>query len=174
MNIILEGTDGTGKSTTIQNLLNYFTGENEKLFTVIYNTGVKMEDEYRYDYMIQTYKNMWKTCRKLDHIIFDRSHISESVYAEMYRGQNTDELFKVEMKAPEDTYLIMLTDNIENLLKKEDGLSLSKNRDSKMKELSLFNDSFRRSNLKKMKIDISQNTEEQVIKKIIKFIKENK
>ena len=166
--------DNVGKSTTLQNILNHYTAEEERIFTIIYHTGIKMPDEFKYDYMVKTFNQMWYNINNIENVILDRSHISESVFAEMYRGQNTDVLFDQERQSTEDTFLVMLTDSADNLMKREDGLSLAQDIKAKQLELDLFDKSFQKSSLNKLRIDISDNNETQVVEKIIQFIKGSK
>jgi len=167
MNIIIEGPDGVGKSTTIQNIKNYY---NDIVFTNIYYTGVKMPDEDKYEYMVKLFSKMWNIFETFDNIISDRSHISEHVFATIYRGQDTNILFEQEEKYLEiskGTVLIMLIDTTENLMDREDGLSLSTTEEQKQKELDLYKEGFSRSNLPKLVLNIRDLDKQQVLDKIV-------
>ncbi len=167
MNLIFEGPDNVGKSTTITNIRNHY---NETAFQNIYYTGVKMEEKMMYSHMINLFGGMWNIL-KLGNIISDRSHLSESVFAKLYRNQDTDILFKQEkmhMKEIPKTFLIMLIDTPNNLLKREDGLSHSQCIESKQKEIDLYLEAYEKSLLPKFIVDVDGKDPEQVKEYIIK------
>ena len=171
MNVIFEGPDNVGKGTTITNFRNKY---NETAWSNIYYTGVKMEPKMQYSYMVNLFGKMWKIF-ELDNIISDRSHISEAVFASMYRGMkptSIDILFKQEKyyKGPK-TILIMLIDSPLNLLEREDGLSHSQTIEQKEKEINLYLDMYERSDLPKMVVNVYDKDPDQVIEYIDKMLK---
>ena len=82
-------------------------------------------------------------------MIWNRSHLGEYVYSQMFRGGNAKELkdmltaweivkLNVEGHRKLDIYLITLTADPDFFLSKEDGKSFSQNIEQKSKELELF------------------------------------
>lgn len=109
-------------------------------------------------------------------IICNRGHLGEYVYGK-YRNYDGEYVFtELETYYSHDLQfltLIVLIDNPENLLQREDGLSLSKNLKSKTEEIKMFTDAFNKSKIKnKILININGKTINQVHDEIINFIKD--
>ena len=107
-NIILEGCDGVGKTTVAQILRN-------RLNMAIYSPNRpqhKMEGRKQALYLI----NMM---RHSSGLIFDRSHLSEFVYAPLYR--NYDARYILDFEIPSNTYAFILTAITDDLIERFDG-----------------------------------------------------
>ena len=90
-------------------------------------------------------------------IIWNRSHLGEYVYSQMFRGISKKDV-KARIKKLEndtvedDVYLILLTANPKFFLSQEDGYSFSQNLEQKTKELNLFKEVFWLSSITKKRI----------------------
>lgn len=107
--------------------------------------------------------------------ILDRSYLGEFIYSPLYRGYDADYVFDYEkelLPKIDNIVLIMLTDDIENCLKRDDGKSHSINKEMKEKEAERFNIAFDRSCIRhKKKINIKNKSIEQVQEEILTYIK---
>lgn len=165
--IIVEGPDNSGKNTLLHNIIDDY---NDVKIIHCHKPGSDVEDPFQA--MKEIY---WKYTEEVVHdsnenyidvVAFNRFHISEYVYGQIYRNGNPD-LIK-EMISELDDYLIQ---NIgyENvfyiqlnctypklLLNNEDGLSLSEGNIDKIRnELDKFNEIYEFSALNKIQICIN-------------------
>lgn len=194
--LIIEGTDCVGKSTIIQQLVKYYDeynitirhfgrpkGNNVNLFqyNAFLNEVKIVNDIYNNDINFHRhYKNI---------IIWNRSHIGEYVYGQLYRNVSEENALKlidiINNKLNNiDTFnndnidikVIYLYASSELLAKKEDGESISKKKEDKEKELLLFNNIIDKINYNKIKIDVSNNNEfrniNDIFTEITQFINE--
>jgi len=152
--IIIEGGDSLGKNSLIEKLCEYYEYNNliirhfdkppkglspketldfqfqvfHKEFQFVDQSREYLDDEYGY------HENI---------MIWNRAHLGEYVYSQMFRGisrrdvgkrlKELEELFNLE-----DTYLVSLTASPKFFLDQEDGDSFSQNLNEKSKELQLF------------------------------------
>ena len=173
--VIVEGLDNTGKDTLIKGLSNHY---NNMISTHIHYGSIKQKSkEESIDYSQRTYDNMVKTMNfqsvVLNNVVFvNRSHLGELVYAPLYRGYDGDFALSCEKQMTMDrTFLIVLSDNPENLIARDDGLSHSTDIEFKKKEIELFQQAFKKSTIKhKYMININGHTIEQVFEKVLDFI----
>jgi thymidylate kinase len=172
MKIIVEGPDRVGKDTLILELTDYFTEKGEIYHNVYYrnikNRDVRTMSEKFFEDSLRLLKSDFN-------IISNRSHLDEAVYGTMYRGYNGDYVFDLEKKVfPEemDVVLILLTDEPENLIKREDGKSFSAKLEDKKRELSLFEHAFAMSRAKhKIRVNIAGKSIPEVYEEVINQIK---
>jgi len=177
--VIIEGLDNTGKDTLIKGLSNHY---NNMISTHIHYGSIKQNSKQdAIEYSIKTYNNMVKTMNfqsvVLNNVVFvNRSHLGELVYAPLYRGYDGDFALSCEKEMVMDrTFLIVLTDEPENLIERDDGLSHSIDIEFKKKEIKLFQQAFDKSSIKhKYMININNHTIEQVLAKVIDFIEYKK
>lgn len=130
--IIIEGMDCTGKDTQIKAICNHFSREN---FHTLHYHAIKTRDpEEARRLAEQTYREMFFIVDQAPYtnFILNRSHYGEYVYGEMYRGYTDPEyVFDMDRESHisrqlEDAALIVLLNNdFETLLAREDGDSLS-------------------------------------------------
>lgn len=134
MILIVEGPDNVGKSTLIKNIRKHILTSPHTI-AIHSSSTPNGEDSIKWPF--------YHYCAILDladalsfaqhwNVILDRSHLGEYVYGSIYRGisdKDLQYLFEIEdiIKYSGDTYLILLTDEPENLLEREDGDSLSAN-----------------------------------------------
>ena len=154
---IIEGGDNLGKSTLIKRLCGHFNYDN----VTIRHFGKPPKDlspaesdvfqfncfhnEANLVYEIQHVFCKYKYHYYPETIIWNRSHLGEFVYAQMFRNGDPkilkDKLLYFEkfyLNKVDNVYLITLSADPEFFLEKEDGLSFSKTLEEKTKELELF------------------------------------
>jgi hypothetical protein len=130
------------------------------------------------------YDDMFKVmmnCKDKDiNFIFNRSHLGETVYSPLYRGYSGDYVFNIEKKYTkalrEDLYLITLTNNPHNILKRDDGKSFYGNEEEVKAEVDGFKRAHKLSTIKnKLHIDVGNMSALEVSHIITAFLKrENK
>ncbi len=128
--IIIEGTDNTGKDTQ-QNLI--IEKVNNLVFHKVHYSSLPFkEDKNKHkSYSTQMYNDMFRMMMNSKddgiNIIFNRSHLGESVYAPLYRGYSGDFIFDIEEKYAEklreDLYLITLVNDPSIIMARDDGKS---------------------------------------------------
>ena len=193
--IIICGSDCLGKGTLIKNLCNYYDYKNitirhcdkpPKNLSTLESSNFQFkcfEQEFKLIndnfYMDDTY------CYHNNIIIYDRFHLGEFVYSQMFRGNDhktiKEKIEKIEEKylnkeLLNNTYLILLTADSEFCMKMEDGNSLSQDLKKKQKEIELFKKAMEIS-LIKNKINIKVNDgdnfrdKEEIFNEVLNFIK---
>lgn len=171
---LIEGPDNVGKSTLVRNLRDYYTS---CTFTVLQNSNISLTGKESIDYFTKVYTEMFSTFKYFgEHfensgIICDRSHVGEMVYSPLYRNYSGKYVLDIE-KSFEDILdqlvLVLLIDEPENLIKRDDGKSFSTVLEQKRKEIKLFEEAFDNSLIQdKIQIDISCLNEQEVLKYII-------
>jgi len=190
--IIIEGGDCLGKDTLIKGIIDHFNDHNitirhfgkppkglspkESLdfqFDVFYKEIMFVEhireeidgDEWGY------YPNI---------VIWNRSHLGEYVYSQMFRGITKREIKKkIQLfegrNISSKMYLITLSANPLFFLSKEDGDSFSQNLEQKTKELKLFTEAHNLSiipNKKIVKVDANGQfrDKDKILKSVTDFI----
>jgi len=196
--IIIEGGDRLGKSTLIEGLSKHFNYDNVVIRHFgkppsIFPEGISPlkfqarcflkeahilecirqleDDEYYY------YENI---------VIWNRAHLGEYVYGQMFRAQDPLELkeyinnFEINnlLANSRETFLFLLTTNPKFFLSKEDGNSFSKNLEEKTRELKLFNEIFDFSSIdNKLRIEVSDRekfySKDYILNIVLDFIKFN-
>lgn len=177
MQIIIEGPDRVGKDTLIQNIKNYFT---DLTFHELHYSAVKANDVKLYsNKMYHEFFNILEMFNNYNYsCIANRSHLGEAVYGPIYRKYSGDYIFDIENEYKEKDFfsklnLIVLIDDAENLIKRDDGLSFSTQLENKQIELQHFKNAFNKSNIKhKILININGLSINDVKNKAIEFLKE--
>lgn len=185
--IIIEGPDNSGKNTLIHNIIDEY---NDVKIIHCHKPDSSVENPF------QTMKEIyWKYADEVIHdnaedyidvTVFNRFHISEYVYGQIYRNGNPDlikemisklEDYLIQNIGYENVFYVQLTCSTpELLIKNEDGLSLSAGNINKVKtELDKFRDIFEYSKLKKFKICINDfegnfRSRSEILKDFKKFI----
>ena len=194
--IIIEGGDNLGKDLLIEGILKHFKADNitirhfgkpPKIFPegitplefqfkcfwketyLLKNIRQMEDDEYNY------YENV---------VIWNRSHLGEYVYGQMFREEDPKELesflynFEIRnlINYPNETFLILLTADPKFFLSKEDGNSFSKNLKEKTRELQLFDKIFDLSQIdNKLRLQVNNGKEfkpkEQLLNSVLDIIK---
>jgi len=176
--IIIEGTDNTGKDTQ-QNLI--IEKLNNLIFHKVHYSSLPFKNDIdkHTSYSKQMYTDMFRMmneCKDKDiNIIFNRSHLGESVYSPLYRGYSGDYVFDIEKeyvnKLRENLYLITLTNDPQIIMSRDDGKSFYGNEEEVKAEVDGFNRAHRLSKIKnKLLINIGTMSAEDVSKIIIDFL----
>jgi len=191
--IIIEGGDGLGKDTLIKGLCSHFDYDN----IIIRHFG-KPPSYYLKDPKQSIYYQFEQFNKEADLlnciydkasiyyeniVIWNRSHLGEYVYSQMFRGIKEKEI-KKRLIVFEDRwefnniprFLITLTADPEFFLSKEDGQSFSKNIEQKTKELQLFREVHFLSKIeKKLLIKVNNGdkfrNKKDILNETLKFIK---
>ena len=190
--ILIEGGDRLGKSTLLTGICEYFEYDN----ITIRHFGKppkSMSPKETLDFQFDVfYKEMLFKTHIEDNIdgdglgyypntlIWNRSHLGEYVYSQMFRGitkreiKNKLQLFE-ERTISSDTYLITLTASPLFFLSKEDGKSFSQDLETKTRELELFKDAHSLSIIpykKLVKVDFEGHfrDKDKILESIIQFI----
>ncbi len=176
--IIVEGTDRVGKDTQ-QNLII------EKLHNLVFHKvhysslPFKHDIEKHTSYSKKMYDDMFKLMMlskdKDINIIFNRSHLGESVYSPLYRGYSGDYVFDIEKgyvnALRENAYLITLTNDPHIIWSRDDGKSYYKNEEDIKAEIDGFQRAHRLSKIKnKLMINIGTMSADEVSNIIIDFL----
>lgn len=174
--IIIEGPDNVGKSTLIKNIRQKLQDD---VFHVLHSTPIKLNSVNEYiDYSTKQVTSMFELMRFTnENLIFDRSHLGELIYGNIYRGYTGDFVIDIEKTYADyaffnHVYLITLIDTAENLIKREDGLSFSIDPDVKNRELKLFEYAHNKSLIKnKLLINVRDYNESALLNLVLPFIK---
>lgn len=180
--VLFEGLDNCFKTTNVKALFNFWNKQN-KTAHVLHYSGVKsLTSEEARNLSKKLYTEMFETfsyfySRNIN-VICDRSHLGENVYAR-YRGYDPSYLWKLEDQFINynfwnNIYLIFLRDsNIDNVLTRDDGQSLSINRDDKIFERQKFEEAVMLSKIPNKKtIDVGGKSKEEILHEILNFLKE--
>lgn len=153
--IIIEGVDRVGKDTQIQLIIERL---NSLVFHKVHYSSLpfKNDNEKHITYSRKMYDDMFKlmTSSKENNIniIFNRSHLGESVYSPLYRGYSGDYVFDIEQNyvndLRENLYLITIVNDPHIVWNRDDGKSLSKNEEEIKAEIDGFQRAHRLSKIK--------------------------
>lgn len=175
MNFIVDGMDRCGKSTLIEKLPDLLN-KHEPIFATHF-PKIKMSYNNCIEYNKNLYTTVFKTLINFNKIggqfIMDRSHISEFVYGQLYRKYNTNYVFEYEYEELLDnTTLILLVDNPEGIMQRDDGKSNSIKYIDLMSEYKLYKTAFLLTRFNnKILLNINNMTELDVFDVVKKEIK---
>jgi thymidylate kinase len=159
--IIIEGTDNVGKDTQ-QDLI--IKNMSDHVFHKLHYSSLPFKDDKdkHASYSKKLYETMFQLMMKSKlgsskndsdiNLIFNRSHLGETVYSPLYRGYSGDYVFDIEKKYTkalrEDLYLITLVNDPHTILKRDDGKSFYGNEEEVKAEVEGFNRAHRKSTIK--------------------------
>lgn len=181
MTIILEGLDRVGKSTQAEKLLSVL--HDLPVHTLHYSSPKGFKDKLEAKaWLTRQYQTMFQLTASMygkAHFILDRSHVSEMVYAPMYRGYSGDYVLEIERDAwnfipfvMNDTCLVTFVDEPEHLVAREDGLSFAADVESKKREIDAFLAATEKSTLRHKKvINISGKDPDAVFAELLDFLR---
>jgi hypothetical protein len=198
--LILEGGDALGKNSLIEGICKYFNYDN----VCVRHFGKppkRMTPKEVLDFQFKCFRNEAELFHDIKRryeyskyhyfeeiMIWNRSHLGEYVYSQMFRGGDSKELKdkllhfeKVHLGIYDEIYLVTLTAEPEFFLSKEDGNSFSQTLEEKTKELELFKEIHEISLIKNkllLKVDfLSPNvhfrSKEEILNDVIKLINKN-
>ena len=170
--------DRVGKGTQIAKLKRYLE-EKGQLVHVIHYSNIKGDDirnrsEQYYHQMFDTIK--FATLNNLT-LILDRAHGGETVYSPVYRGYEGDYVYYLEQRFGkrilDNVTMFVFTDEAENLIERDDGLSFSTDLEKKKDEIKRFVEFFQRSNIENKFLVNINGRDENVIWDFIKSVIEH-
>jgi thymidylate kinase len=177
MFIVIEGTDNTGKDTQ-QNLI--IERLHDRVFHKVHYSSLPFKDKEKHTtHSAEMYDQMFRTMKSLADqnisVIFNRSHLGESVYAPLYRGYSGDFVFDIEKKHIGDiqhqVFLITLVNDPNRILSRDDGKSLYKDAEGVQAEIDGFVRAHRKSGIKnKLLVDVGTMGPEEVSNIIVQFL----
>ena len=195
MIVLFDGLDNTGKTTQIQKLVSYFANKDMISTVCKYSKFDKLDKKKEEKFCKRFYKDYFEKIVNWpdkvtpdpayiaednihyihdNNLILDRGHISEAVYASMYRSYSGDYVWDLEkcLENKYNIYLIVLINSVEKAIEREDGLSLSNGDADKINiEISKFAEAYKKSCIQnKIIIDINGLSIEEVFAQIIKFL----
>ena len=195
MVVLFDGLDNTGKTTQIQKLVSYFANKDMISTVCKYSKLDKLDKKKEEKFSKRFYKDYFEKIVNWpdkvipdpayiaednihyihdNNLILDRGHISEAVYASMYRSYSGDYVWDLEkcLENKYNIYLIVLIDSVEKAVEREDGLSLSNGNADKINiEISKFAEAYKKSCIQnKIIIDINGLSIEEVFAQIRKFL----
>lgn len=195
MVVLFDGLDNTGKTTQIQKLVSYFANKDMISTVCKYSKFDKLDKKKEEKFSKRFYKDYFEKIVNWpdkvipdpayiaednihyihdNNLILDRGHISEAVYASMYRSYSGDYVWDLEkcLENKYNIYLIVLIDSVEKAIEREDGLSLSNGNADKINiEISKFAEAYKKSCIQnKIIIDINGLSIEEVFAQIRKFL----
>lgn len=195
MIVLFDGLDNTGKTTQIQKLVSYFANKDMISTVCKYSKFDKLDKKKEEKFSKRFYKDYFEKIVNWpdkvtpdpayiaednihyihdNNLILDRGHISEAVYASMYRSYSGDYVWDLEkcLENKYNIYLIVFIDSVEKAVEREDGLSLSNGNADKINiEISKFAEAYKKSCIQnKIIIDINGLSIEEVFAQIRKFL----
>jgi thymidylate kinase len=176
--IIIEGTDNVGKDTQ-QNLI--IEKLNDLVFHKIHYSSLpfKTDVEKHVTYSSTMYDDMFKLMlsakEKNINIIFNRSHLGETVYSPLYRNYSGDYVFDIEKNYVDELrnelYLITLTNDPHTIWNRDDGKSFYKNEEGIRAEVEGFTRAHRLSKIKnKLMLNVGTASADEISNIIIDFL----
>lgn len=169
--LIIEGCDRTGKDSLIKNLMPYC----QNLVITHFSTPSGETDLEKRNFQISSFnkefgKSYWfmksdffdaPKKGKMNLLVWNRAHLGEFVYGNLYRQTNPEEwVMKLEEQYEYDkmdnVYLLLLTADPEFLSSRDDGESFDGSVEARKKELANFKSAYDISQIKKkleIKID---------------------
>jgi thymidylate kinase len=183
--IICEGPDNVGKDTQIDLIIKNMS---EHVFHKLHYSSLPFKDdiEKHTTYSKELYKSMFLLMMKSKlgcasgdtdiNIIFNRSHLGETVYSPLYRSYSGDYVFDIEKKFTKalrkDLYLITLTNDPHTILKRDDGKSFYGNEEEVKAEVDGFKRAHRLSTIKnKLHVNVGTMSAIEVSNIIIDFLR---
>lgn len=165
--IIIEGPDVVGKDLLISKLCSLSNNYIVRHFSnPIGNTNAEKINYQKIDFelefkLAQTAQNFFCKNHLPELLIWNRSHIGEYVYGQMYRNYDPSWIFDLEQKYNlDDVYLILLYGDPKFLIGKDDGESISNKVENRAKEINLFFEAFEQTHIKnKQSIKVNKNNE---------------
>jgi len=172
MKIIFEGLDRTGKDTQIQKFREYFSNNNEIFHELHYGKYINKDIE---TFSKKAYTDAFEILNSNKNLLCNRFHGGEYVYGQLYRNYDPNYIFELEKSCNmKDTFLIVLIDDANNLLSRDDKKGYTSDINLINKEIKLFTEFYNKSNIvNKLLINIKDYNIDQVYNFILQFINKN-
>lgn len=161
--IIIEGQDNTGKDTLISSIKEYFNNLKIKEIHCLrpkhkHNIDAAIEQD---NYYLELVDNIIENKYNSDIIILNRSWYSEYVYGSIYRERDRNYVKNIILRFEEKlqnfdvSYIQLLSNDVNLLIKNDDGKSLADNNENIMTiEHMYFKEIFDASTIKNKKLII--------------------
>jgi len=154
----------------------------EQVFHKVHYSSLPFKEEAKHvQHSTEMYSGLFRMIGALRpegiSVIFNRSHLGESIYAPLYRGYSGDFVFNIEAKHRDliqaDLYLITLVNDPDRILSRDDGKSLYKTREDVQADIDGFVRAHRKSLIKnKLLLDVGTMTPDEVSGIIMQFLRE--
>jgi thymidylate kinase len=151
MIVIFEGMDNTGKSTQTRLLSEYFLRKGCTPINLHFHSLPTLDEIESADFYIRNAQFISENDYDNVIYIFDRFHLGECVYGPLYRNtKGSSALLDIvdRMLSTTNTYLFLFKRNIDDIIKNDDGLSISNDYDKRKAELELFEKAYESSKIK--------------------------
>jgi thymidylate kinase len=189
--LVIEGPDRTGKDTLIKNLLPFCQNAIISHFSTPIGTTDQEKKEFQQKSFDQEFRkahfllnsDLFQTPKKdkMNMIFWNRAHLGEFVYGNLYRQTHPEEwVMSIEKKYEYDSnpnvYLLLLVGDPEFLSSHDDGESFNSSAEARKKEIALFRDALNRSVIKKkMELDVSvfktiYKPQELILQEVLQFL----
>ena len=179
MYIILEAPDRCGKDTQIALIIKRLS---DRVFHKMHYSALPFKNPDKHtSHSVAQYEQMFEIMKQLKpsgiNVIFNRSHLGESIYAPLYRGYSGDYVFDIESRhireLRDNVYLITMVNTPEILMSRDDGQSLYSNGEELRAETDGFVRAHRKSLIKnKLLLEVGTMTPDEVSNIITDFLTE--
>lgn len=161
-NLIFEGCDCVGKTSTINDILQRFPQ-----YQRIHVTAPKSKEEAKAEYEREV--EQLKMC---DNLIYDRLMLGECVYAPIFRGYYPEYMRDLEEQVHDNAFLIVLTADPEVIKTRFDGKFI---KSEQIKEIvDAYKHEFAESKYQhKLMIDTTNKYPEEVAEEVMYFVFQN-
>ena len=153
MKILIEGIDGTGKSTLAKALAKHFN-----IACIKHLSKPKVLKAYKnckIRYQLEVFKRFNKVLLSNANVVYDRAHLGEFVYGPLYRGKACCELEKIEKGVKDNDVVLILLETTNLKILRDDGENF--NTDNQEIEQEMFKNAFEKSKIrKKIKIRVNE------------------
>ena len=184
--IIIEGVDNIGKDTLIKNFLNEYNNLIIRHFETPKGKSISQQIEYQkedflYEFRKQTLrKTVFNNINKKEAYIWNRSHLGEWVYGQIYRKYKPDWIFDLEknfsFESDDDVFLILLDADAKFTIDNDDNLSFTTDIKVRQREIKLFKEAFKKTHIKnKLLLKVHNNNlqfknKNDIYEKVLKFV----
>jgi thymidylate kinase len=176
--ILLEGLDRVGKDTQ-QNLI--IKNLNGLVFNKLHYSSLPFKEDIKKhtEYSKKLYTDMFKLmllAKDNDiNLIFNRSHLGETIYSPLYRGYSGDYVFDIEKDyvndLRENLYLITFINDPHIIWSRDDGKSFYKNEEDIKAETNGFERAHRLSKIKnKLLLNVGTMSADDISKIVVDFL----
>jgi thymidylate kinase len=176
MIIMLDGQDRCSKDTTIEQLRKVISNPHISVMHEAKppsNTDPKQWAIDHYRYMLS---NVRRASFSNEVLIYNRSHLGETIWGPMYRKYDTEFIFQMERDYLADlpnVFMVLLTDTSERLMARDDGKSLTQSAAELDAVRAKFVQSFDRSSIQNKKhVKLEEVKFEDVFQTVWSFINE--
>jgi len=158
MIILVEGLDRCFKSGSVEYLRSKI--KNPKILNT--HCGKPPKGVNDFGWSLEYYKFWFKNLEQVHSsggtVISDRSHLGESVYADLYRNYSGLYVYDLEkLYVTTDWYLLLLTDDVCDIIARDDGKSIENNASQMQATKEKFISSFNKSRIpNKLHIDYAR------------------